>query len=108
MPKPKEPTKWEQFAKKKGIAAKAKDGKLIYDEATGQWVPKWGYKGANKGVEDDWCVEVDEKGDVNANPRSLSRAERLERIKKNERRQKKNERTAAAAQKGVAPKKGVY
>ncbi|KAF3926366.1 hypothetical protein AA313_de0202833 [Arthrobotrys entomopaga] len=96
VPKPKEPTKWEQFAKKKGIAAKAKDGKLVYDEATGEWVSKWGYKGANKGVEDDWLVEVDEKKqqDVNDNPRNLSRAERVERIRKNERQQKKNERNA--------------
>ncbi|KAF3940228.1 hypothetical protein ABW19_dt0205968 [Dactylella cylindrospora] len=96
VPKPKEPTKWEQFAKKKGIAPKSKDGKLIYDEATGEWVPKWGYKGANKGVEDDWLVEVDEtKQDVNDNPRNLSRAERLEKIRKNERQQKKNEKNAA-------------
>lgn len=95
VPKPKEPTKWEQFAKKKGIAPKSKDGKMVYDEATGEWVPKWGYKGANKGVEDDWLVEVDETKDVNANPRNLSRAERVERIKKNEKQQKKNEKNAA-------------
>ena len=72
---------------------------MVYDEATGEWVPKWGYKGSNKSGEDDWAVEVDERKqqDVNANPRSLSRAERVERIKKNERQQKKNERNAAAA-----------
>ncbi|KAK6362884.1 Rhodanese- sulfurtransferase [Orbilia blumenaviensis] len=102
VPKAKELTKWEQFAKKKGIAAKAKDGKMVYDEATGEWVPKWGYKGSNKGGEDDWAVEVDEKKqqDVNANPRSLSRAERVERIKKNERQQKRNEKNAAGSSSG--------
>ena len=95
LPKPKEPTKWELFAKKKGIAPKAKDGKLVFDEATKEWVPKWGYKGANKGVENDWLVEVDDKQeDKDKNPRGLSRAERVERIKKNERQQKKNERNA--------------
>ncbi|KAF3916799.1 hypothetical protein ABW20_dc0108623 [Dactylellina cionopaga] len=105
VPKPKEPTKWEQFAKKKGITAKAKDGKMVYDEATGEWVPKWGYKGSNKGNEDDWLVEIDEKKqqDVNENPRSLSRAERVERVKKNEKQQKKNEKNAAlGAAAGVA------
>ncbi|EPS41722.1 hypothetical protein H072_4370 [Dactylellina haptotyla CBS 200.50] len=108
VPKPKEPTKWEQFAKKKGIAAKAKDGKLIYDQATGEWVPRWGYKGANKGVEDDWLVEVDEskQKDVNDNPRNLSRAERIERIKKNEKHQKKNEKHAASGAAAAAPKGG--
>ncbi|KAF3099802.1 Rhodanese-related sulfurtransferase [Orbilia oligospora] len=98
VPKAKELTTWEKFAKKKGIAAKAKDGKMVYDEATGEWVPKWGYKGSNKGGEDDWAVEVDERKqqDVNANPRSLSRAERVERVRKNEKQQRKNEKNAAA------------
>ena len=34
---------------------------MVYDEATGEWVPKWGYKGINKKGDDDWIVEVDEK-----------------------------------------------
>ncbi|KAJ6259862.1 hypothetical protein Dda_5506 [Drechslerella dactyloides] len=108
VPKPKEPTKWEQFAKKKGIAAKTKDTKMVYDEATGEWVPKWGYKGANKGGEDDWLVEVDERkqADVNDNPRNLSRAERVERIKKNEKQQKRNEKNAALGAAGSS--KGGY
>ncbi|KAK6509113.1 Rhodanese- sulfurtransferase [Arthrobotrys musiformis] len=99
VPKPKEPTTWEKFAKKKGIAAKAKDGKMVYDEVSGEWVPKWGYKGNNKNGEDDWLVEVDEskQEDVNANPRGLSRAERVERVRKNERQQRKNEKNAAAS-----------
>ena len=62
VPKVKEKTKWERFAEKKGIKAKRKDGKLAYDEAKGDWVPKYGYKGKKTG-DGDWLVEVDEKAE---------------------------------------------
>ncbi|KAF8451520.1 ribosomal biogenesis regulatory protein, partial [Terfezia claveryi] len=99
LPKPKEPTKWELFAKKKGISSLRTNstGKMVYDEATGTWVPKWGYKGSNKAEENQWLVEVDDKKASKAgkdveefNPRKLSRQERVDRIKKNERQMKKN------------------
>ena len=40
------PTKWEQFAKAKGIRGR-KRGRLAYDETTGQWAPRFGYKRAD-------------------------------------------------------------
>mmetsp|Transcript_162 Transcript_162/g.179 ORF Transcript_162/g.179 Transcript_162/m.179 type:complete len:201 (+) Transcript_162:48-650(+) len=94
IPKAKAPTKWEQFAARKGIKAKAKDGKMVYDEATGEWVPKWGYKGKNKELDDQWLVEVDDKvkgtEDELIDPRTLNRAERKRLIKKNELQHKRN------------------
>jgi regulator of ribosome biosynthesis len=98
IPKAKEPTKWELFAAKKGIQAKKRDSKKVYDEATGEWVPKWGYKGKNKSGEDDWIVEVDdeketktgEAGDV----RKEKRAERKERVKRQDRKMRANEKRA--------------
>lgn len=94
VPKPKPPTKWEQFAARKGIKAKAKDGKMVYDEATGEWVPKWGYKGKNKELDNQWLVEVDDKvkntEDELIDPRQLARAERKKLIKKNLAQQKRN------------------
>ncbi|KAK9239745.1 regulator of ribosome biosynthesis, partial [Lipomyces kononenkoae] len=55
-------TKWEKFAKQKGITPKARNsGNLVYDEAKGEWVKKWGYKGKNQ--EQPWLVEVDEKAE---------------------------------------------
>lgn len=108
LPKPKPPTKWELFARKKGIGKyKSKLGaddterrkKLVYDEASGEWVPKWGYKGKNKQGEGDWLVEVDMKKEKEREAegkeggiRGLSRKERLERVKRNERKQRANER----------------
>jgi regulator of ribosome biosynthesis len=94
IPAAKEPTKWERFAAKKGIKDKKRDGKLVYDEATGEWVPKWGYKGKNKEGENDWLVEVDEKreeatGEAH-DKRADGRKERKERIRRNERKERAN------------------
>ncbi|KAI5810238.1 ribosome biogenesis regulatory protein-domain-containing protein [Peziza echinospora] len=113
LPKPKEPTKWDLFAKKKGIVKSNTNstGKMVYDEATGEWVPKWGYKGKNKAEENQWLVEVNDKkatkpGQDADNPRALSRQERMDRIKKNERQEKKNIKHAAGGAKVLGPKPG--
>lgn len=111
LPTPKPPTKWELFARKKGIgkysskpgaalADKERRKKLVYDEASGEWVPKWGYKGKNKEDDNQWLVEVDEskwKKEEDAaakgsSIRGMGRAERKERIKRNERKMRSNEK----------------
>ncbi|KAI9843927.1 MAG: Rhodanese- sulfurtransferase, partial [Thelocarpon superellum] len=97
LPADKPLTKWQQFAAKKGIKDKKKEGKIVYDEATGEWVPKWGYKGANKKGESDWIVEVDEKkereqGMASDGGRNVGRRERKERVRRNERRERANEK----------------
>ncbi|CAA18393.1 Ribosome biogenesis regulatory protein [Schizosaccharomyces pombe] len=61
LPKPKPETKWQRFARIKGIAPKKREGRLVFDEASGEWVPKWGYKGKNKELETQWLVEEGEK-----------------------------------------------
>ncbi|OJD11681.1 hypothetical protein AJ78_07596 [Emergomyces pasteurianus Ep9510] len=115
LPTVKQPTKWELFARKKGIgkynkklgsgggsAEAERRKKLVYDEASGEWVPKWGYKGKNKHGENDWLVEVDEKmwkkeeglSKEGKGVRGEGRRERVERIKRNERRMRANERRA--------------
>lgn len=111
IPKDKPLTKWQEFAKKKGIQNKKKEtGDLVYDEAKGDWVRKWGYKGKNKADENAWLVEVDDKkattgatgkkgakGDAEVNPRTVSRQERKERVRRQERKMRSNEKRAAAA-----------
>lgn len=77
---------------------------MVYDEASGEWVPKWGYKGKNKDVENQWLVEIDDKktdkeGDE-LDPRKMSREQRKRNIKLNERQMKKNAKKAAL---GAAP-----
>ncbi|KAI1759046.1 ribosomal biogenesis regulatory protein [Hypoxylon sp. FL1150] len=72
LPTPKPPTKWEQFAARKGIKPKTREQRRAksqqYNEATGEWERTWGYDkgGAKKRreegmVQQDWLVEVDEK-----------------------------------------------
>lgn len=94
LPKEKPKTKWEKFAEEKGIKKKAKDGKLVYDEETGKWVPKWGYGGINKKLDNQWLVELPENPknpeDDFADPRSLDRQERKKLVKKNQKQQEKN------------------
>ncbi|EXJ96258.1 hypothetical protein A1O1_01384 [Capronia coronata CBS 617.96] len=112
LPKPKAPTKWELFARKKGIgkyggslkggaALEDRRKNMVYDEESGEWVKKWGYKGKNKQGESDWLVELDdekvgkEKEGFGAEGRTVrgeGRRERLERMKRQERRQRNNER----------------
>lgn len=61
VPKPRVPTKWESFAKNKGIQKRKKD-KLIYDESTNEWKPRYGYRRAPSDG-DQWMVELpDNKG----------------------------------------------
>lgn len=113
LPIPKPPTKWELFARKKGIgkyntklgsgggsAEAERRKKLVYDEEKGEWVPRWGYKGKNKKGEDDWLVEVDEKmwkreGEMHGGGKSIrgeGRRERMEQVRRNERRMRANEK----------------
>ncbi|KAG9555382.1 ribosomal biogenesis regulatory protein, partial [Aureobasidium melanogenum] len=96
VPEEKPMTKWQEFAKKKGIKDKKRDSKLVYDEATGEWLPKYGYKGKNKDGENDWLVEVDDKktrkDGSEHDARKERREERVERVKRNERRMRANER----------------
>jgi len=42
-------TRWEKFAKDKGIQKKRR-GRMVYDEATGDWVPRWG-AGSQKNIQ---------------------------------------------------------
>ncbi|GAM83444.1 hypothetical protein ANO11243_014320 [Dothideomycetidae sp. 11243] len=96
VPAAKPLTRWQEFAKKKGITPKQRDGKLVYDEAKGDWVPKYGYKGKNKDGESDWLVEVDEKKERSTgeagDARKEKRQERVDRIKRQDRRERANER----------------
>lgn len=57
LPKPKPLTKWQQFAKAKGIQHSKKE-KRVWDEEKQEWVERWGWKGANKTKESQWLTEV--------------------------------------------------
>ncbi|ODA82954.1 hypothetical protein RJ55_01463 [Drechmeria coniospora] len=102
VPEAKPPTKWERFAAKKGIKPKTREQRknLAFDEDSGEWKRKWGYKALNKKGDDDWLVEVDTEKEAQRKEgtsyRGDGRRQRKENMKRNERKMRKNERDAAA------------
>ncbi|KAL8957383.1 MAG: hypothetical protein Q9193_005326 [Seirophora villosa] len=108
LPAVKEKTKWEKFAEKKGIKDKKKEGKMVFDEETQEWVPKWGYKGRNKEGEQDWIVEIDERKEKKKEGKgddggigAEGRRERKEKVRRNERKQRANERRGRKKEDGA-------
>jgi len=77
VPKPKPPTKWETYAKQKGIQNK-KRGRMIWDEEAEAWKPRYGYK---RGKDDtkEWCMEVP----VNSDPYE-DQFEKVDKAKKDD------------------------
>ncbi|KYK58212.1 hypothetical protein DCS_05225 [Drechmeria coniospora] len=102
VPEAKPPTKWERFAAKKGIKPKTREQRknLAFDEDSGEWKRKWGYKALNKKGDDDWLVAVDTEKEAQRKEgtsyRGDGRRQRKENMKRNERKMRKNERDAAA------------
>lgn len=100
VPKPKEPTKWERFAAKKGIRPKTREQRrnLAFDDESGDWKRKWGYGGTNKKGQNDPIVEVDMKKErerkEGTTVRGDNRRERKENMKRNDRKMRKNARQA--------------
>lgn len=105
LPVAKPPTKWEQFAKRKGIAPKTKEQRknLQWNEARGEWEKKWGWKGDQRAsdraqgkVPDDWVVEVKPEKEKalkeGETVRGADRRERKERARRNERKERSNAR----------------
>ncbi|XP_029385172.1 ribosome biogenesis regulatory protein homolog [Echeneis naucrates] len=101
-PKPRPPTKWEQFAKLKGIQKKKKTN-LVWDETAKEWRRRWGYKRANDDTK-DWLIEVPETADPNEDQFAKRLKAKKERVAKNEFNRLKN---IARAQKVKVPGLGL-
>ncbi|KAK9208316.1 hypothetical protein WN944_000670 [Citrus x changshan-huyou] len=93
LPKPKPPTKWELFAKKKGIK-KCKKDKVVWDEQTGTWKRRFGYDR----VDDDRDVPIieakmtDEPGE---DPFAKRQEEKKKRVAKQDKNRLQNLKQAA-------------
>lgn len=109
LPAPKEPTTWEKFARKKGIgkyggnlkggaALEERRKNAVFNEETGEWEKKWGYKGKKvDGVQQDWLVELDDKQarkesglDDGKTIRNEGKREKMERLRRQERKERAN------------------
>lgn len=94
IPEPKPETKWEKFAKEKGIK-KHKRERMVFDETNKEFRPRYGYKGANSGIEEIPIVEVKAGQDPFADPWAEARTDKKSRVKKNEKNMLKNQGRAA-------------
>ena len=116
-PQEKPMTKWEKFAKEKGIK-KRKRSKLVYDEQTDEWKRRHGYdrvKAADRIIIAD--AKMSDVPGKTEDPFSREERERRERVEKNAGKQVKNLQKAVAShgkhvlpptlQMSAAPKKGV-
>lgn len=60
VPKDKKPTKWEEFAKTKNMRLHNDQDKLVYDQVSDEFRPRFGMGRVNNELENDWVVEVKE------------------------------------------------
>ncbi|KAJ9091781.1 hypothetical protein QFC21_007084 [Naganishia friedmannii] len=94
LPKPKPETRWEKFARMKGISHSKKE-KNVWDDDRQMFVPRWGRDGQNKDTEEAW-IRVIKPGKEDEDPILAARNERKDRVAKNKRSQSRNEAEATA------------
>ncbi|PVU97717.1 hypothetical protein BB561_000343 [Smittium simulii] len=103
VPKEKPLTRWEKFAKIKGINKKKKD-RMVYDEQSGKVRPAWGYKGINKKEEEQWLIPLPDNPNQDPDIRKTMAEKRNASVAKNSRRQKRNlEEAAQSSKKNTKP-----
>lgn len=84
VPKPKAMTKWEKYAKEKGIEKKKKKDRLVWDDVVQKWVPQFGYKKAQIEAEKNWAIPVKHNHDPNEDPYEKLAEDKREKVAKNE------------------------
>ena len=104
VPKPKAPTKWEKYAKEKGIEKKKKKDRLVWDDVVQKWVPQFGYKKAQVEADKNWAIPVKHNHDPNEDPYEKLAEDKREKVAKNELQRLRN---LARAKKVAVPSVGV-
>lgn len=104
VPKPRKLTKWEEYAKLKGIQKKKKS-KLSWDEQLKKWVPLYGYQRAKAQAEKDWVLEVPQNADPMEDQFAKKAEAKTERVAKNELQRLRN---IAKAKNVKVPRMGVF
>lgn len=105
LPKPKTLTKWQQFAKEKGIHSKKKGrSKLKWDDLLQKWTPAYGFKKAQADKQKEWLVECKADGKPVEDPIAALKTSKSEKKAKNELQRLRN---LAKAKKVKIPKVGL-
>ncbi|XP_074659155.1 ribosome biogenesis regulatory protein homolog [Tubulanus polymorphus] len=81
-PKEKPLTKWQEFAKMKGINS-TKKSRMVWDDSAQEWKPRWGYKRANDDTK-DWLIEIPDHKDPMEDQFAKRKHAKSERVAKNE------------------------
>merc|ERR1712241_416313 len=84
VPKPKVLTKWEKYAKEKGIDKKKKKDRLVWDDVVQKWVPQFGYKKAQAEADKNWAIPVKHNADSYEDPYEKLAEDKREKVAKNE------------------------
>ena len=92
IPPPRAPTRWEKFAREKGIK-KTPKSKKVYDEPTESWKPAYGYRRGNDETK-DWMIEIPRQKDPMRDYFGERIEKKKERIDRNEYQQMKNQMRA--------------
>ncbi|KAG8484928.1 hypothetical protein CXB51_021626 [Gossypium anomalum] len=93
LPKPKPPTKWEEFAKRKGIKKRKKD-KVAWDEQNGTWKRRFGYDSVNDG-KDIPIIEAKMTDEPGEDPFAKRQDDKKKRVEKQEKNRLQNLKQAA-------------
>ncbi|GLU09725.1 hypothetical protein SLE2022_265700 [Rubroshorea leprosula] len=93
LPKPKPPTKWEEFAEKKGIKKRKKD-KVAWDEQTGTWKRRYGYDRVNDD-KDVPIIEAKMSDEPGEDPFAKRRDDKKKRVEKQDKNRLQNLKQAA-------------
>ncbi|BFZ03544.1 hypothetical protein BsWGS_06583 [Bradybaena similaris] len=102
IPKKRAITKWQEYAKTKGILNKKKS-RMVWDEASKEYKPRWGYKRANDDTK-DWLIEVPSNADPMEDQFAKRQTQKKERVAKNELQRLRN---IARSQKRKVPGVGL-
>ena len=95
-------TKWEKFARERGIPInKEKRSQKVFDEATGTWMFRHGYRKANDEGREYPIMEVKDGDDPYANPWEKQREAKRSRVEKNVEQRMRNQERAGKLDKGT-------
>jgi regulator of ribosome biosynthesis len=94
IPDAKPQTRWEKFATEKGIKKKKRE-RMVYDDTTDQFAPRYGYKRVGSSTEEAPILEVKAGADPFADPWQAERSEKKGRVAKNLKNQINNKLKAA-------------
>merc|ERR1719370_1596723 len=83
-PKPKVMTKWEKYAKEKGIDKKKKKDRLVWDDVVQKWIPQFGYKKAQAEADKNWMIPVKGNAPDDEDPFEKLAESKREKVAKNE------------------------